>query len=133
MAETKHSAMPMAKPPTIAPGIEPMPPRTAATKAFRPSMEPMVGVACAYWQQYSTEPIPASAEPMAKVKEMVAFTLMPISWAAPVSSETARMALPTLVFCTSSARAIMETTDTAMVRMAVKLIFTPPMEMGATL
>ena len=31
---------------TVAPGMEPIPPRTAATKAFRPSMEPMVGVAC---------------------------------------------------------------------------------------
>ena len=45
MAETKHSHRPMAMPPIMAPGMEPMPPSTAATKAFRPSMEPMVGVA----------------------------------------------------------------------------------------
>ena len=40
----------------------------------------------------------ASAEPMAKVMEMVRLTLMPMSWAAALSSETARMALPILVF-----------------------------------
>ena len=34
---------------------------------------------------------------MAKVSEMVALTLMPISCAAPLSSEQARMALPSLV------------------------------------
>ena len=34
---------------------------------------------------------------MAKVSEMVALTLMPMSWAAPLSSEQARMALPSLV------------------------------------
>ena len=39
----------------------------------------------------------ASAEPMAKVMEMVKFTSTPISCAAPLSSETARMALPIFV------------------------------------
>ena len=34
---TTTSATPMARPPSIAPGMEPMPPSTAATKAFRPS------------------------------------------------------------------------------------------------
>ena len=30
----------------MAPGMDPIPPRTAATKALIPSMEPMVGLAC---------------------------------------------------------------------------------------
>ena len=88
----------MAKPPIIAPGIEPMPPSTAATNAFRPSIEPIVGEACWYAHRYRTEPIPASAEPMANVNEMVLFRLMPMSCAAPMSSDTARMALPSFVF-----------------------------------
>ena len=44
-AVTSTSANPMAKPPTTAPGMEPMPPSTAATKALRPRSEPMVGLA----------------------------------------------------------------------------------------
>ena len=51
----------------------------------------------------------ASAEPMAKVMEMVALTLMPISSAAPLSSDTARMALPILVLPVNSVSAIMMT------------------------
>ena len=39
--------------------------------------------------------------------EMVALTLMPISWAAPLSSEQARMALPSLVLLIKVVRAAM--------------------------
>ncbi len=46
---------------------------------------------------------------MAKVMEMVALTLMPISSAAPRSSDTARMALPILVLLVNWVRAIMMT------------------------
>ena len=41
---TRFSQIPMMKAPITAPGIEPMPPNTAATKAFRPGMAPAVGV-----------------------------------------------------------------------------------------
>ena len=36
------SMMPSSTPPSIAPGMEPMPPNTAATKAFRPGIPPEV-------------------------------------------------------------------------------------------
>ena len=36
------SHRPMMKAPTTAPGMEPMPPNTAATKAFNPGMPPEV-------------------------------------------------------------------------------------------
>ena len=36
--------MPMMNAPITAPGIEPMPPNTAATNAFRPGMAPEVGM-----------------------------------------------------------------------------------------
>ena len=42
----------------------------------------------------------ARAEPIAKVREMVPFTLIPISCAAPLSSETASIACPTFVLLT---------------------------------
>ena len=51
----------------------------------------------------------ARAEPMAKVMEMVRLTLMPISWAAALSSEQARMALPIRVLPVNRVRATMMT------------------------
>ena len=52
---------------------------------------------------------------MAKVMEMVALTLMPMSWAAPLSSEQARMALPSLVRLMKVVRAAMMIRHTATV------------------
>ena len=77
--------------------MEPMPPNTAAVKALMPGMEPVVGISEVEKEQYITPATAASAEPMAKVREMVWLTLMPISWAAPLSSEHALMALPILL------------------------------------
>ena len=57
----------------------------------------------------------ARPEPMAKVREMVPLTLMPMSWAAPLSSEQARMALPILVLLVNHTRAIMMMIQTTMV------------------
>ena len=70
--------------------------------------------------------MPASAEPTAKVKEMVLLTLTPISRAASISSETARMALPSLVRWTSRVSTIIEMTMAARVRMVVRLRLTEP-------
>ncbi len=47
----------------------------------------------------------ARADPIAKVMEMVRFTLMPMSWAAALSSEQARIALPILVLPVNHAMA----------------------------
>ena len=44
---------------------------------------------------------------MAKVMEMVVLTLMPISCAAPLSSDTARIAVPTLLVPVNSVSATM--------------------------
>ena len=46
---------------------------------------------------------------------MVPLTLMPMSWAAPLSSEQARMALPILVLLVNHTRAIMMMIQTTMV------------------
>ena len=53
---------------------------------------------------------------MANVAEMVALTLMPISCAAALSSEQARMALPILLLLTKSVSAIMMMTQAEIVR-----------------
>ena len=63
--------------------------------------------------------MPASAEPTAKVNEIVVFTLMPMRRAAPMSSDTARMALPSLVLWTRKVRMAVETTVTTMVSKAI--------------
>ena len=89
--------------------MEPMPPNTAAVKALMPGMEPVVGISEVEKEQYITPATAASAEPMAKVREMVWLTLMPISWAAPLSSEHALMALPILLLPVKSVRAAMMT------------------------
>ena len=52
---------------------------------------------------------------MAKVMAMVPFTLIPISVAAPLSSDTASMACPMRVLLINAVRAIMITTQVAMV------------------
>ena len=90
------------QPPSSAPGMEPMPPNTAAVNALMPGMEPVVGMSDVLNEQSSTPAMAASAEPMAKVAEMVALTLMPMSCAAALSSEQARMALPILLLLTNS-------------------------------
>ena len=43
-ALAKISMMPSRMPPSMAPGMEPMPPKTAAVKALMPGREPVVGM-----------------------------------------------------------------------------------------
>ena len=57
---------------------------------------------------------------------MVLLTLTPIRRAASMSSETARMALPSLVRWTSRVSTIMDATMTTRVRMVVRLRLTEP-------
>ena len=58
----------------------------------------------------------ARAEPMAKVVEMVKLTLMPMSWAAPLSSEQARMALPIRVMLVNMVKPTIMTRHVTTVR-----------------
>ena len=92
------SITPKSMPPIIAPGIEPIPPKTAAVNAFMPGIEPVVGINTGYAEQSRTPAIAAKALPIAKVIEMVRLVFMPISKAASLSSDTARIALPILPF-----------------------------------
>ncbi|VUX36676.1 Uncharacterised protein [Bifidobacterium catenulatum] len=76
--------------------------------------------------QYISAATAARPEPMAKVSVMVEFTLMPIRIDASLSSETARMALPCLVWETNSCSATMMMTPSAMVMMVAPSIFSLP-------
>ena len=55
-------------PPINAPGIEPIPPNTAATNALIPGMEPVYGDRDGYAEQSSTPATAARAEPIAFTK-----------------------------------------------------------------
>ena len=64
---------------------------------------------------------------MAKVRVIVEFTLMPMRMEASLSSETARMALPCLVWETNSCNAIMMMTPSNTVTIVAPSIFRSPM------
>ena len=75
-----------------APGIEPIPPNTAAVNALIPGIAPVYGVKVGYAEHSNTPAIAASPEPIANVSEMVPLTLTPINCAASLSSDTASIA-----------------------------------------
>lgn len=76
-------------PPTNAPGVRPIPPRTTVTKALILGMVPVAGVRVGCAGQSSTLAIAAGAEPIAEARATVALTLIPISVAVPLSSAAA--------------------------------------------
>ena len=63
---------------------------------------------------------------MAKVIEIVVLTLMPISWAAPLSSDTARMAVPILVLVVKRVRPTMMMMHAATVTTVVIVMDSSP-------
>ena len=100
-ATRKVSQIPIIKPPITAPGMEPMPPSTAATKHFSPGRDPEKGYTVIRSVKYRIAPTPARKLPITKVMEIMWSTLIPISLAASVSLDTARMAIPILVWLIS--------------------------------
>ena len=74
----------------------------------------------------------ASAEPMANVRAMVPFTLIPIRVAAPLSSETASMACPALDLLMKAVSPIMITIQERMVTMVSPvMVISPPASLMA--
>ena len=68
-----------------------------------------------YAEHINAPAIAANALPTANVMEMVAFTFTPISWAAPLSSETASIARPIFVLFTNSHSTTMIMAETIIV------------------
>ena len=95
------SAKPRIRPPAIAPGIEPIPPITAAVKPFSPARKP-IATSVGARSANITPAAPASAEPSTNANTITRSTSMPIIEAASRSCEVARIALPMRVLVTSS-------------------------------
>ncbi len=74
----------------------------------------------------STPAIAARAEPMAKVRAIVPFTLIPMSCAAPLSSETASMACPAFVFLIKSVNPVIIIMQAAIVTIVSPEIISCP-------
>ena len=103
---------PMPRPPAIAPGMLPNPPRTAAANPWMPSESPITGLT--YSIGPASDPASAaSAAPMAKATALLRPTWMPAAVAASWSIATACMAAPRLVRCRNSVSATMATAVTA--------------------
>ena len=120
------SAKPSISPPTIAPGIEPIPPITAAVNPFKPAMKPIdtvVGTRSAN----ITPAAPASAEPSTNVKTITRSMSMPIIAAASRSNEVARIALPVRVRFTRNQRRIIRTKAETIVMIRSRGTRTSPM------
>src|SRR5207302_5248115 len=94
---TNDSMMPMINPPTTAPGTLPIPPNTAATKAFRPGMMPISRSIFGYETAKRMPATAASAEPIINVIEMMRSVGIPINDAVSKLKDTARIARPNLV------------------------------------
>src|SRR5690606_20816722 len=93
-AAAKVSARPSSTPPSMAPGMLPMPPSTAAVKALMPARKPMKGLSLPIARAMSTPPTAASMAPTTKVKEMILLVSMPSRFAMRRSCEQAREARP---------------------------------------
>ena len=78
----------------MAPGMEPMPPSTAAVNALMPARKPMEGLITPYCMPSSTAATAASAPPMTKVMAMTVLVSMPSRRAMRRSSAQARQARP---------------------------------------
>ena len=75
----------------------PIPPKTAAMKAFSPGRMPMKGLTWGYFMAHRSPPAPARSDPRRKVKAMIRLTSMPMRLTVSRSEAMARMARPTAV------------------------------------
>src|SRR5450756_2621801 len=107
------SEMPMMYAPSTAPGMLPMPPRTAAMNAFKPGHMPRNGDASMpEVVPYRMPPAPASAGPTMKAVLMTTSMLMPMRLAVGLSNATARICLPMRVLLTNQNSRIIRKTET---------------------
>ena len=126
---TNDSARPISRPPSIAPGIEPMPPTTAAVNALSPAMNPMVFVTWLNSRPAMMPATPASAEPRKNVDAMMKFTLIPSISAASRSAATARICLPSFVRLTSNCRPVISARPSTRTMICTLSMVTDPMRM----
>ena len=110
----------------MAPGIEPMPPITAAVKPLRPMMKP-IEAAVGTRSANITPAAPASADPITNVNTITRSMSMPIIAAASRSNDVARIALPVRVRVTSSQSTTISTKAETIVMIRISGTCTLPM------
>ena len=98
----------------MAPGIEPMPPTTAAVNPFRPAMKPMKWKMRPKTSPVMTPPRRRASDPIRNVVTMTLSTSIPIIAAASRSYDVALIALPSFVRPTSRVNTIMSANADAM-------------------
>ena len=104
------SVRPTTSPPSIAPGMLPIPPTTAAVKPFSPARNPMKWNTWLKSKPNITPAAPARNEPKKKVDAITRSVSMPIIDAASRSYDVARIALPTRVRATRKVSRIISAT-----------------------
>ena len=77
--------------------------------------------------KYKSDPTPARNEPITKVTEITRLILIPMSWLVSKSLETARMAMPILVWLMSITSATTSTSVSTGVMMVTILVVAVPM------
>ena len=106
--------------------IDPIPPKTAATKALIPGIAPAYGVSVGYAEQRRSPTIAARPEPMAKVSEIVALHSRPITELASLSSGNCLHGASGLGLRTNQVRATIMTTLTTIVTIVIPLMTSCP-------
>src|ERR1035437_1037984 len=120
------STTPRSRPPTTAPATLPMPPRTAATKPFRPARKPIRKLMLWFCRPWATPATAARTAPSANATTMMRSTLMPLRRAVSWSWDTACMPWPILVWLMKYHRKAEHTIRAPMVKIASRWIVTPP-------
>ena len=110
----------------MAPGMLPMPPSTAAVKAFRPGRKPIEKCTTEYVAPIITPATAASAAPIAKVWAITRLGFTPIRPATRGFSAVARIARPSLVRLTSSISATISAADSTITSSLVSVMVAPP-------
>src|SRR5690554_6689461 len=116
-AAANVSARPSSTPPSMAPGILPIPPSTAAVNALIPAKKPMKGLSFPMARAISTPPTAASMAPIMKVKDMILLVSMPKRLAMRRSCEHARDARPRREYLIYKCSMAINTTVTRMIMM----------------
>ena len=120
------SRKPITKPPSAAPVVLPIPPRTAAVNAFNPAWNPMLNTVIPKYRPWTTPAAPARADPTKNVRAIVVLMSTPISWAASRSIAVERMARPSRVLPMNSWSVAIRPTARMMTNRLMRLIEKKP-------
>ena len=111
-ATEKISATPKMKPPTMAPVILPRPPKISTARPLKPIITPIVGSIALKDKPTNTPAAAPKADAIITVTDIIIVGLIPKRAAVSVLIDTARIALPILVFLITILRISIKTIET---------------------